>query len=197
MIGRATFIFTALIVLLVAVALGGFFWLRTSLPRTSGSVTLAGLDYPVEVVRDANAVPHLFAETEEDAYFALGFVHAQDRLWQMEFLRRLGAGRLAEVLGEPLVGADRFFRTLGLYRLAEASVETLSPKVRAAFEAYATGVNAFLETRRGALPPEFVLLRFKPEPWRVADSLVWGGCWLSAWAVTGGSKCSACASTKR
>ena len=174
MIGRTTFIFAALIVLLAAVGLGGFFWLRTSLPQMKGSVTLAGLDKPVEVVRDAHSVPHIFAETEEDAYFALGFVHAQDRLWQMEFLRRLGAGRLAEVLGEPLVGADRFFRTLGLYRVAEASVEALSPKVRAAFEAYAAGVNAFLDTRRGALPPEFVLLRFKPEPWRVADSLVWG-----------------------
>jgi penicillin amidase len=174
MMVRATFILAALIVLLVAAGRGGFFWLRTSLPQMNGSITLAGLDKPVEVVRDAHSVPHIFAETEEDAYFALGFVHAQDRLWQMEFLRRLGAGRLAEVLGESLVGADRFFRTLGLYRVAEASVETLPPKVRAAFETYAAGVNAFLETRRGALPPEFVLLRYKPEPWRVADSLVWG-----------------------
>ena len=101
-------------------------------------------------------------------------MHAQDRLWQMEFLRRLGAGRLAEVLGEKPVAADKIFRTLGLYRQAEADVETLSPKVRAAYEAYAAGVNSFLETRRGALPPEFVLLRFKPEPWQIADSLVWG-----------------------
>ena len=121
-----------LVVMMVAAGLGGFLWLRTSLPQASGSVTLAGLNRPVEVVRDANAVPHIFAENQEDAYFALGYVHAQDRLWQMELTRRLGAGRLAEVLGEQAVSSDRFVRTLGLYRLAEASVEPLSPPVRAA-----------------------------------------------------------------
>ena len=125
MIVRTTFIFAALIVLLVAVGLGGFFWLRTSLPQMNGSVTLAGLDKPVEVVRDAHSVPHIFAETEEDAYFALGFVQPQDRLWQMEFLRRLGAGRLAEVLGESLVGPDELF--LKLERLSGLSPDELRP----------------------------------------------------------------------
>ena len=162
-----------LVVMMVAAGLGGFLWLRTSLPQTSGSVTLAGLNRPVEVVRDANAVPHIFAENQKDAYFALGYVHAQDRLWQMEFTRRLGAGRLAEVLGEPAVDTDRFTRTLGLHSLAEAIFETASPEVRAALEAYAAGVNAWLETRSGLLPPEFILLRFEPEVWRPADSLVW------------------------
>jgi penicillin amidase len=162
-----------LMVVLVAVALSGVLWLRTSLPQVNGTVTVAGLESPVEVVRDAHAVPHIFAGSSEDAYFALGYVHAQDRLWQMEFMRRLGAGRLAEVLGESAVGTDRFFRTLGLSRLAEAIAETLSPDVRAAFGAYAAGVNAWLAMRSGALPPEFILLRFEPEPWRPADSLIW------------------------
>jgi len=173
MIGRATFIFAALIVLLIAGGLGGFFWLRTSLPQVNGSITLAGLDEPVEVYRDAHSVPHIFAESEEDAYFALGFVHAQDRLWQMEFMRRLGQGRLAEVLGEAAVDTDRFIRTLRLRDHAEAILENTNAEVRRALEAYANGVNAWLDTRAGALPPEFVLLDFEPELWRPVDSLLW------------------------
>jgi penicillin amidase len=132
------------------------------------------LSKSVEIVRDSNAVPHIFAETAEDAYFALGYVHAQDRLWQMEFTRRLGAGRLAEVLGKPALKFDRFLRTLGLYRIAEANYNQLSPEVRDTFDAYAAGVNAWLRSRSGALPPEFLLLGIEPEPWRPADSLVWG-----------------------
>ncbi len=115
----------------------------------------------------------IFAENAADAYFALGYVHAQDRLWQMELTRRVGAGRLAEVLGERAVASPRYTRTLGLYRLANAIYETTPPEVRAALEAYAAGVNGWLATRRSALPPEFILLRFDPEPWRPADSLFW------------------------
>jgi penicillin amidase len=100
-------------------------------------------------------------------------VHAQDRLWQMEMMRRLGAGRLSEVVGATTLGLDRYSRTFGLYRLAEAQVERLQPTERALLDAYARGVNAYLDTRTGALPPEFVLLRHAPEPWRPADSLVW------------------------
>ena len=161
-----------LVTIMVGVG-GGYLWLKTSLPQMDGEVVLSGLNGPVEIIRDANAVPHIFAETAEDAYFALGFVHAQDRLWQMEFTRRLGAGRLAEVLGEPAVKTDRFLRTLGLYRLAEANYENLSPEVRKTYDAYAAGVNAWMRTRSGVLPLEFLLLGIEPEPWRPADSLVW------------------------
>lgn len=164
----------AILAALIAAGLGGgYLWLITSLPRIEGSVTLAGLDSPVEDVRDANAVPHIYAKNQKDAYFALGYVHAQDRLWQMEFMRRLGAGRLAEVLGEPALETDRFIRTLGLYRLAEDIFESTSSEVRTVLEAYAEGVNAWMATRSGILPPEFILLRFEPEPWRPTDSLVW------------------------
>ena len=104
----------------------------------------------------------------------LGFVHAQDRLFQMEFRRRLGAGRLAEVIGAAALPTDRFMRTLGLYRLAEASLAHLEPATIAWLEAYADGVNAFLESRTGPLPPEFLILGHADlEPWRPADSLVW------------------------
>ena len=173
MVWKFLSVVAVLVALLLAGLGGGYLWVRTSLPQINGSVTLAGLDSPVEIVRDADAVPHIFAKNPKDAYFALGYVHAQDRLWQMEFLRRLGAGRLAEVLGESAVDTDRFIRTLGLYRFAEAILETTSPEVRVALEAYAAGVNAWLATRSGLLPPEFILLRFEPEPWRPADSLVW------------------------
>jgi penicillin amidase len=125
-------------------------------------------------VRDRWAIPHIEAAHLQDASFALGFVHAQDRLWQMEFQRRLGAGRLAEILGPAALPSDRFMRTLGLHRLAEASLAHLAPDTMAWLQAYADGVNAFLETRTGPLPPEFLILRhLELEPWRPADSLVW------------------------
>jgi penicillin amidase len=159
----------------VALALvGALYYVRSSLPTVEGRIALAGLGAPVEVRRDANGIPYLTAQSEADAYFALGFVHAQDRLWQMEQQRRLAAGRLAEVFGERALPSDRFMRTLGLYRAAEQSLEHLGEPVRAALDAYAAGVNAFLDERHGALPPEFLLLRHAPEPWRPADSLAFG-----------------------
>jgi len=116
----------------------------------------------------------IVAQNDEDLAFGLGYVHAQERLFQMELQRRYGAGRLAEIFGVPAVGIDRQMRTFGLYRAAEAEIPFLSAEMNRALNAYTAGVNAFLVTRRGALPPEFLLLRFAPEPWRPADSLVWG-----------------------
>jgi penicillin amidase len=158
-----------------ATAIGGLvWWLAGGLPSIDGTLRLAGLKAPVTIGRDAAGVPRILAQSAEDAYFALGFVHAQDRLWQMEMQRRAGAGRLAEILGEAALPTDRFTRTLGLYRLAEQSLSALSPEVRAALDAYAAGVNAFITAPSSRLPPEFLLLRQKPEPWTPADSMVWG-----------------------
>jgi penicillin amidase len=166
--------FAGLVLLVGAIAGGGYLWLRQSLPQIDGEIMVAGLEAPVTVVRDRWAIPHIEAESLRDATFALGFVHAQDRLFQMEFRRRLGAGRLAEVVGEAALPTDRFMRTLGLYRRAEASLAYLEPDTIAWFEAYASGVNAFLESRTGPLPPEFLILgHTELEPWRPADSLVW------------------------
>jgi len=160
------------IVLIVAVT--GFFWLRTSLPKIDGEVTVKALGQSVEIIRDPNGIPHIFAANDRDAAFALGYVHAQDRLLQMELMRRFGAGRLAEIVGKPAVRIDRMARTLGLYRRSRLSFKHLRPETRAGLEAYAAGVNAYLATHRGALPLEFQLLGVVPEPWRPADSLVWG-----------------------
>src|SRR5438034_1657684 len=163
------------ILLLLLILGGGFYlYLRSSLPQVAGRIAVHGLKAAVTIARDGDGVPLITAADDEDAAFGLGYAHAQDRLFQMELMRRNGAGRLAEVFGTPALDTDRQMRVLGLYRLAEAQVPLLSEPVRRGIEAYATGVNAFLASRSGALPPEFLLFRFAPEPWRPADSLVWG-----------------------
>src|SRR5208283_3730433 len=110
----------------------------------------------------------------DDAARALGYTHASERMFQMEILRRVGQGRMAEIRGADLLGVDKFIRTLGLYREAESSVSALSPWARKRLEFYADGVNAFLDSHKNALPPEFLLAGDSPEPWKPADSLVWG-----------------------
>jgi penicillin amidase len=178
-IGRIfSIVLVVLLVLILITPLAGWLYLRRSLPQTSGGVRLTGLAGSVEVIRDRAGIPYIYAPSDHDAIFALGYVHAQDRLWQMEMQRRIGAGRLAEVLGEAPLKTDQFLRTLGVYRAAEASWPYLGPEVQAALQAYADGVNAFLAERH-PLPPEFVILGFKPEPWRPADSLVWAK--MMAW----------------
>ncbi len=148
-------------------------FLRRFLPQTEGSTRVAGLHGPVEIVRDRWGVPHIYAEDEDDLFFAQGYVHAQDRLWQMELQRRLGSGRLSEILGEPTVAVDRFVRTVGLNRAAEDEVRSLPAETRRALDAYAAGVNASMRQRRGQWSLEFTLLRFQPQPWRPVDSLYW------------------------
>ena len=174
MLRRLLVVFILIVAAVVATLGGGFLYLRSGLPRVAGETTLPGLIGPVTVERDGIGVPYITAADERDAWFALGFTHAQDRLWQMDFQRRIGQGRLSEVMGSAALGFDRFMRTLGLYRVAEANVAALSAPARAALDAYTAGVNAFIAGRPGALPPEFILLRYAPEPWKPADSLVWG-----------------------
>jgi len=162
------------LILLLVIAGGGFFLLRTSLPATAGRITVAGLHGEVTIARDADGVPTITAKDDADLAFALGYVHAQERLFQMELQRRYGAGRLAEILGERALAIDKQMRVLGLHRAAQAAFTKLSPEVQRAIEAYGAGVNAYLATRGTLLPPEFLLLRFSPEPWQPADTLVWG-----------------------
>ena len=163
-----------LLLLGLTATFGGYLWLRGSLPQIDGRVALPGLTAPVEVLRDSDGLVTIKAENASDATRALGYVHAQDRLAQMDFMRRLGAGRLSEVMGQSTVEVDRMMRTLGFYRLAEESQAHLNPETMASLEAYAAGVNAFIADPPGPLPIEFQVLRYEPEPWRPADSLVWG-----------------------
>ena len=148
-----------------------YFYVRGGEPDYDGTVVVPGFRAEVEVWRDSLGVPHIWAQSAEDLFFAQGYVHAQDRLWQMELLRRVAEGRLAEVLGEDLIETDRFLRTIGLWRAAEASVRELGGEERRWLEAYVAGVNAGIQARRGALPPEFRVLRFEPEPWTLQHTL--------------------------
>ena len=173
----------ALVLLAIIVLAAGYLWLRGSLPEIDGELQLAGLKAAVEVVRDEHAIPHIYAESTTDAVFAMGFVHAQDRLWQMEFQRRVGAGRLSEMFGEESLAYDKFLRTLGVYRSAERSFENLDAATQEIYRAYSAGVNSFLANREGPLPLEFLLISHQPEPWRPADSIVWIK--MMAWDLAG------------
>ena len=159
----------ALALLCVAAA---YAYLRLSLPKVEGEIKLAGLSAPVEVQRDRYGIPHISAQTLEDAVYGLGFAHAQDRLWQMEMNRRIAAGRMAEILGPGALETDRFLRTLGVRRAAQANLRQLDPETRKLLDAYAAGVNAFLATGP-VLPIEFWLTGAHPEPWTPLDSAAW------------------------
>ncbi|MDW3207503.1 MAG: penicillin acylase family protein [Alphaproteobacteria bacterium] len=168
---------SVLIVLAVIVLSGGaLIWILgvASVPDVAGDETLPGLNAEVTVITDDRGIPVIRAESLRDAYRALGFLHARDRLWQMETTRRIGAGRMAEIVGAPMLNYDRMMRELGLYRQAEQQVEALSQSERDDLQAYADGVNAFLENTEAPLPVEFQLTLHSPDPWVIADSLVWG-----------------------
>lgn len=166
---------TAVLVLAGLAALLGWYLVSRSLPDYAGELTVAGLSAPVEIVRDANAVPHIRAGNELDAFFALGLVHAQDRLWQMELSRRAAQGRLSEFFGERTVDVDRLVRTMDLYGLSALAVEHQSPETQAILEAYSAGVNAWIRhvnsaaIGRGA--PEFFVYGEGLAPWTPADSV--------------------------
>ncbi len=162
--------------LLVLIGLSGLtvgMWLLTSLPQKTGSLELDGLTSTVEIYRDEAAIPYIYAQSDADGYFALGFVHAQDRFWQMDLMRRFGAGRLSELLGEATLASDRWMRTLGLYRRAEEQVQKLPDPVQQALRAYAKGVNAWQRTKNGLGAIEFVWFADQLDPWKPADSLIW------------------------
>ncbi len=129
------------LLLAVVIIVGTFFWARSSLPTLDGAVTVAGSGGNIEILRDSHGIPHIFASDEADAYFGLGFVHAQDRLWQMELARRAGAGRLSELFGTRALPHDRYFRTLGFSHVAARNFSHLDEDSRALTEAYAAGIN--------------------------------------------------------
>lgn len=164
----------ALIIIILATA-GAVSWrLWRSLPTRDGTVRVAGLHQGVGVIRDPDGIPHIRASTERDAIFTLGYVHAQDRFWQMEFQRRLASGRLSEVLGPAALETDRLMRTIGFSRAAAAAAGALRNDTRGLVQAYVDGVNAWLRSHRGSrLPVEFALLGFSPAEFRVEDVLAW------------------------
>jgi len=175
---------------LAAVAVIGWALMRGAEPQLEGELLVQGsseagsfvLSAPVRIERDPHGIPTITADQVNDAAYALGFTHAQDRLWQMETQRRIGAGRLAEVFGEAALDNDRFLRALGIRRAAQAQWERMAPASRELLQAYAAGVNAAVARTR-VWPPEFLLLGVKPEPWTPVDSLSWS--LMMAWDLGG------------
>jgi penicillin G amidase len=154
---------------------GGAYYIlmRRPLPKTKGELHLQGLHETVEVITDRYGVPHMYAQNEDDLFFAQGYIHAQERLWQMELNRRIGSGQLAEIFGEVAIETDRFARRLGMHRAAAEAEKHLPEHSKRILDAYAQGVNAYIEHNWNNLPIEFTLLRFKPNPWQVKDSIQW------------------------
>ncbi|WP_353810360.1 penicillin acylase family protein [Agromyces sp. SYSU T00194] len=176
------FLVGVLVVVLIGAIVGagvGWWIVQRSFPETSGRIEVAGLDQPAVVYRDDAGVPQVVAETTADLFFTQGYVHAQDRFWEMDYRRHAASGRLAELLGEQYVASDALVRTLGWRRVAEREVEEFDDTTRAAYEAYAAGVNAYLDQHGGPdLSLEYALLGlqfpgYEPEPWTPADSASW------------------------
>ncbi len=181
-------IFIVVIALVIGLLVGGYLTARRQFPTTGGTFSVPGLQQQVQVYRDPLGIPHIYAESEHDLFFAQGYVHAQDRFWQMEFWRRIGAGRLSEILGPSALEDDRFIRTVGWHRTAQQELETLTGEERDALQAYADGVNAYVSTNQGRLGLEFALLdltgvSFEPEPWTPYNSLTWTK--VMAWDLAG------------
>lgn len=158
--------------ILSPIVCAGLSWLcKRRQPHANGTLRVPGLHAPVEIIRDHWGVPHIYGQETTDVMFAQGFAQAQDRLWQMDFQRRLVSGRLAEVLGEAALPTDRLLRILGLRQVAEQEAALLAPEVHAELQAFADGVNACMAVE--ALPVEFALLRYRPEPWTIVDTIAW------------------------
>ena len=167
--------FVGLVVLGLLAGLIFYYFLSRSLPDYNADYTLDGITAPVEIVRNNNDVPHIFGQTDEDAFFALGFAHAQDRLWQMTMLRRTAQGRLSEIFGVRTLKIDELLRRLDIYTLALSSVDAQDDQTKRALVAYASGVNAWIgqvnEQALGRGAPEFFLFSTQIDAWAPADSI--------------------------
>ncbi len=187
-----------IVILALVVAAGGAFVFLSYLPNTvapqsfpqiDGTINVPGLSAPVDVYRDPMGIPNIYAANPHDLFFAQGYVHAQDRFWQMDAWRHIGAGRLSELFGKSQVSTDTFLRTLGWKQTAEAEWAGLSPEPRAILQAYTDGVNAYLKDHDGtALSLEYAVLKllspdYKIEPWTPVNSLTWGK--AMAWDLRG------------
>ena len=161
----------AVFLVVVVAAAAAVWYVKRAKPDYSSDVNAAKVSADVEVWHDSAGVPHVWSQSHTDMLFAQGYLHAQERLWQMELFRRVAEGRLSELLGESLVSTDRFLRTLGIWQAAGANERQLDKGMRSILDAYVAGVNHWIDTHDGPLPPEFVTLRIKPERWTAQHSL--------------------------
>ena len=189
----------ALLILIVIVGGGGTYYVKSyipnsvapkSFPQIDGELSIAGLDAPVDIYRDEMGIPHIYATSLHDLFFAQGYVHAQDRFWQMDFWRHIGSGRLSEMFGTSQLDTDMFLRTLGWHQIAEQEYSNLGSESKAILDAYAKGVNAYINHREpvdlsleylvltGVLNPDYAI-----EPWTPVNTLTWGK--AMAWDLRG------------
>ena len=173
---KRIFKFLLLALLALGAALG--VWVVYTQPKLDGDFKVPGLNQAVQISRDADDVVHIQAQSSRDAAFALGFAHAQDRSWQLEFNRRVMHGELSEILGEVTLPTDKLMRTLGLMQAAQRQYDNLPEAVREQLQAYSDGINSFHANRSQGLPPEFVLMRTQPggasgKAWQPIDSVAW------------------------
>ena len=172
-------IISVIVVLAIVLGAVGVYLAHSSFPRTSGEVKLSGLSSPVDIYRDSYGIPNIYAQTTHDLFFAQGYVHAQDRFWQMDFWRHIGSGRLSEMFGKSQLDTDTFLRTLGWARVVQKELDAISPDELALLQAYADGVNAYLTDHKGAaLSLEYAVLKlltpgYGPEPWQPLNTLTW------------------------
>src|SRR5437764_10808523 len=166
-------IFTALI-LLGGMLLIGKHNSNRALPKYDGEEKIEGLKSPIEIYRDSFAIAHIYAGSDEEAYYALGFAHAQERLFQMDFTRRVGKGLLAEVLGEKALLIDKWARTIGFSRIGEWMWQKASFDTKKFLTAYSKGVNAFIDAHHGKFGMEFDALSYEPDEWKPTDCMIIG-----------------------
>ncbi len=159
------------ILLLVGLIALLFFVCIAALPRNKGNKSVQGIDKPVHIIRDVHHVPHIFAASDSDAYFGYGYVHAQDRLWQMETARRMAAGRMCELSGGAMINVDKFMRMIGIHRRAEGIFQQLDDRTKKMIEAYCAGINAYIRSKK-ILSFEFFMIRHRPEVWKPSDVIL-------------------------
>src|SRR3990172_481268 len=162
-------------------ALAAAYVLRRPVPRSRGRLAVKGLRGGAEILRDRWGVPHIYASTLHDLYFACGYAQAQDRLCQMDLTRRRAGGRLSEIFGQQALEVDRLVRRMGFHRVAQREWESATEEEREVLETFSAGVNAYIE--RCQLPLEFTVLRYRPERWQPLDSLAFGH--FLGWTLAG------------
>ncbi len=160
------------IALIIGIIIISYFVLQSKIPEYNGEVKVSNISNDVKIYRDEHAIPFVIAEDDYDATFALGYIHAQERLFQMDISRRAGEGRLSEILGSETIPFDKMFRTLGIYKLCVESLPGLNPLTKKMLEAYSNGVNAYIKEANGNYTFEFDVLGYEPELWKPEHSLV-------------------------
>lgn len=163
-----------LLIIILLVFSGGYWFVNKSVAPVNGTVQLNEVKDEVKIYRDEWGIPHIYANSMEDAFFAQGYAHAQDRLFELDLSRRAVRGELSEIFGKDFLDTDKFFLSVGFYRAAGDSEKILTPEGKKYLQSYADGVNAFINENKDNLPLEFTLLGYKPDQWKVADSLAIG-----------------------